>query len=116
MPGKYLFPYIKLTKLHGRFYIVKEISFRRKCSPKCLALGLFKVISYTQLNILSFTFSEHLMKKRIEVCYIYTHEHSIATNKHCLKKGDGNIMEGVTLLKVHCIHVWNYHNEIPSCY
>jgi hypothetical protein len=23
---------------------------------------------------------------------------------------------GVNLLMVHCMHVWNYHNEIPSHY
>jgi hypothetical protein len=23
-------------------------------------------------------------------------------------------MEGVNLFKVHCTHVWNYPNEIPS--
>jgi hypothetical protein len=26
---------------------------------------------------------------------------------------DGNIVEGMRLLKVHCTHLWNYHNEIP---
>jgi hypothetical protein len=27
-----------------------------------------------------------------------------------------NIMERVNLFKVHCIHIWNYHNEIPLYY
>jgi hypothetical protein len=35
--------------------------------------------------------------------------------RHSLKKRErnGNIMEGVNLFKVHCMHVWNYPNEIP---
>jgi hypothetical protein len=27
--------------------------------------------------------------------------------------GNGNIMEGMNLFKVHCTHVWNYHSEVP---
>jgi hypothetical protein len=58
--------------------------------------------------------------RRFQVCYIY--EDSITkSTKYCLTKrggeGDGNTMEGeVDLFKVHCMHVWNYHNEIPSYY
>jgi hypothetical protein len=36
--------------------------------------------------------------------------------KPCLKKeggGNGTVMEGVNLFKVHCTHGWNYHNEPP---
>jgi hypothetical protein len=29
------------------------------------------------------------------------------------KGGNGNIKEEVNLFKVHCRHVWNYHNESP---
>jgi hypothetical protein len=32
------------------------------------------------------------------------------------ERGNGNIMERVNLFEVHCMHVWNYHNEIPSNY
>jgi hypothetical protein len=35
--------------------------------------------------------------------------------KHCLKRGEGmengNIMEGVSMSKVHCMYEWNYYNE-----
>jgi hypothetical protein len=26
------------------------------------------------------------------------------------------LIEGVNLLKVHCTHLWNYHNEAPLYY
>jgi hypothetical protein len=29
---------------------------------------------------------------------------------------NGNTMEEMNLFKVHCTHVWNYHNEILSYY
>jgi hypothetical protein len=31
------------------------------------------------------------------------------------ERRNGN-MEGVNPFKVHCMHAWNYHNEIPSYY
>jgi hypothetical protein len=47
------------------------------------------------------------------------HTHMKPT-KYCLKAGgekrNENTMEGVNLLKVHCMHVWNYGKEIPSYY
>jgi hypothetical protein len=27
---------------------------------------------------------------------------------------NGNIMEGINLFQVYCMHIWNYYNEIPS--
>jgi hypothetical protein len=41
--------------------------------------------------------------------------------KHCLNEGrgvreNGNVIDGVTLFRVHCTEVWNYHNEITSYY
>jgi hypothetical protein len=40
--------------------------------------------------------------------------------KHSLKKRrrgeDGNIMERVSSIKMHCMHGWNYHNETLSHY
>jgi hypothetical protein len=55
--------------------------------------------------------------KRIEVVYIYTYECHNETQQTIWKRGkrqrgNGNIMEGVKLFKVYCMHVWNY--EIPS--
>jgi hypothetical protein len=58
----------------------------------------------------------------MEVKCIYTHEDSIMKpTKHCLRKErkervNGNITEGVNLFKLHCTHVWNYHDEILSYY
>jgi hypothetical protein len=60
-----------------------------------------------------------LKEKRIDVCYIYTHEDSTTKpTKHSLKERggegeDGNTMEGVNLFKVHCTYVWSYYNEVP---
>jgi hypothetical protein len=60
--------------------------------------------------------------KRIEVHCIYTYGDSIMKpTKGYLKKwgggrAEGNIMEEVHLFKVYCTHLWNYHNELPSCY
>jgi hypothetical protein len=50
--------------------------------------------------------------------HIYTHitEHSKTYHKPLWKEeggGDGNIMEGLNLCKIHCMHVWNYQSEIP---
>jgi hypothetical protein len=28
--------------------------------------------------------------------------------------GGGSVMEEMNLFKVHCMHAWNYLNEIPS--
>jgi hypothetical protein len=55
--------------------------------------------------------------KRIEVVYIYTYEchnetHQTIWKRGKRQRGNGNIMEGVKLFKVYCMHVWNY--EIPS--
>jgi hypothetical protein len=51
----------------------------------------------------------------------FTYEDSIRKlTENCLEQGqkewkyNGNIIEGMNFLKVHCKHVWNYHNEI-SC-
>jgi hypothetical protein len=37
--------------------------------------------------------------------------------KHCFEKGEwedrGEITERVNLFKVHCLPLWNYHNDIP---
>jgi hypothetical protein len=32
------------------------------------------------------------------------------------KKSKGNVTERVNWFKVHCAHVWNYHNGIPLYY
>jgi hypothetical protein len=54
--------------------------------------------------------------------YMHTHRHVyedsiMKPTKNFGKEGsgeaNGNIMREMNLFKVHCIHVWNYHNEIP---
>jgi hypothetical protein len=50
---------------------------------------------------------------------IYTYEDSIMKPiEHCLKKqgearGKKEYNGGVNLFKVHRMHVWNYHSELP---
>jgi hypothetical protein len=49
----------------------------------------------------------------IEVHYTHTHIHTHEDNKmkptkHC---GVKEYIEEVNLFKVHCMHLWNYHNE-----
>jgi hypothetical protein len=50
----------------------------------------------------------------MKVYYIYTYEDgAMKPTKHCEKGEKGNIIEGVNFFKVHYVHVWNHHNEIP---
>jgi hypothetical protein len=32
------------------------------------------------------------------------------------ERRNGDIMKGMNLFMVHCIHAWNYHTEIPLYY
>jgi hypothetical protein len=32
------------------------------------------------------------------------------------ERGEWECNGGGRLFRVHCTHVWNYHNKIPSCY
>jgi hypothetical protein len=32
------------------------------------------------------------------------------------EKGENRAIRGVSFFKVHCTHVWNYHNETPLYY
>jgi hypothetical protein len=57
--------------------------------------------------------------------HIHTHTHTpthtyedsiMKPTKHCFKTGrrdrtEWNIMVGMNMFKVHCIHLWNYHND-----
>jgi hypothetical protein len=58
--------------------------------------------------------------KRVEVHNIYTCEDSIMKlSKPCLEKGRRGRGErkyngGGELVQGNCMHVWNYHNKIPS--
>jgi hypothetical protein len=62
-------------------------------------------------------------RKRIEIHYVYMCKDNIMEpTKHSIKKGrrgreewEYNAGQGLDLFKVHCTHVWNYHNE-PSTY
>jgi hypothetical protein len=74
--------------------------------------------------------------KRSEACHVYTHMHMnictstcaqthedsiIKPTKRCLKKGrgqrgNGNTVQGMSLFKVRCMHVWCCHNKAPSFY
>jgi hypothetical protein len=55
---------------------------------------------------------------RTKVHFKYTYEDSIMRlTKHYLERregkgGNGDIMEGVNLFKVYCMHAQNCHNEI----
>jgi hypothetical protein len=55
----------------------------------------------------------------MEVCYRYTYEDSLMKpNKYCLKRkkareANRNIVKGVNLFKVYCMHIWNHHNYPP---
>jgi hypothetical protein len=58
--------------------------------------------------------------KELEVCYTHAYE---GTHQTLWKRGEqeegeqkeeeGSMTEGDKLFKVHYMHVWNYHNEIP---
>jgi hypothetical protein len=60
--------------------------------------------------------------KRVEVPYIYPYEDNLIKSTNTVYKigeeaeGEWKYNIGVNLLKVHCTHVWNYHNQIPSYY
>jgi hypothetical protein len=55
----------------------------------------------------------------MDVPNIYTYEDNIMnTTKHFEKgdkgeRGHGNIMKGVKLFKVHCMHIWNFTIKSP---
>jgi hypothetical protein len=65
---------------------------------------------------------ERIMRvKRMEECCICTCDHRIVkSTKRCLKKGrevkTENVKNEVNLLKVHCMCIWNHHNEIHLYY
>jgi hypothetical protein len=53
----------------------------------------------------------------MEVHCIYKYEYSIMDAPNTKKgKGSGNMVEEVNLFEVHCMHIWNDHNEMPSSY
>jgi hypothetical protein len=65
-----------------------------------------------------------LRVKRMEICCIYTCEDRIMkSTKYCLKdrgegkgkweyNGRGKLLQST----LHCMHLWNYNNRIPSYY
>jgi hypothetical protein len=51
-------------------------------------------------------------KKDQSMLHVYVWRQHNETNQW----ENGNIIEGVNLFKVHCTHIWNYHNETPTFY
>jgi hypothetical protein len=59
--------------------------------------------------------------KRTKICHIHTFKNKLMKSTKLSKKGvrikeNENVVEDVSLFKVHCTHVRNYHSETPMYY